>query len=178
MEDVRSLKLSPSPHHKAPQSPDWLIAPVGQTYKNPFLVSPPLQSPAALSHLVNSILSITSPRSTMHFSIKPVLFLLAIFLPLASTSDAAECFPDASSCSVNSDCCGDLCVAGVSFSLTQWTIDTHPCSLSLLLHCLTELVFDCSSVYEWPNIHTALRSVESLSVCMLPRSVPFSPHST
>lgn len=72
----------------------------------------------------------------MQFSIKTAFLALAVFLPLASAavldekrwgtgtggggggggSGGSECKALLQSCSVNSDCCGDLCVAGVRSS--------------------------------------------------------------
>lgn len=57
----------------------------------------------------------------MQFSIKTAFLALAVFLPLASAAaltekrwGTAECKPLLQSCSVDSECCADLCVAGVS----------------------------------------------------------------
>lgn len=55
----------------------------------------------------------------MQFSVKSVLFALAIFLPIASAAtlqerQVPECRALLASCSVDSDCCGDLCTLGVS----------------------------------------------------------------
>lgn len=56
----------------------------------------------------------------MQFSIKTAL-ALAVFLPFAvaippkeKRLDADECKPLLQSCAVDSECCADLCLAGVS----------------------------------------------------------------
>ena len=41
----------------------------------------------------------------------------------------AECKPILESCSVNSECCADLCVAGVSISKLYVVLDAHRCNL-------------------------------------------------
>lgn len=57
----------------------------------------------------------------MQFSIKTPFLALAVFLPLASAAALVdgkrqECQPLLQSCSVDSECCANLCVAGVSIS--------------------------------------------------------------
>lgn len=59
----------------------------------------------------------------MQFSIKTAILALAVFVPFAAAAaeekrwGTAECKPLLQSCAVNSECCGDLCVAGVSILL-------------------------------------------------------------
>lgn len=52
----------------------------------------------------------------MQFSIKATFFALAVFLPLISAVavEKRQCEPLLQSCSLNLQCCSDLCELGVS----------------------------------------------------------------
>lgn len=55
----------------------------------------------------------------MQFSIKAAFFTLAVFLPLISAVavEKRQCEPLLQSCSLNVECCSDLCLVGVSVVL-------------------------------------------------------------
>lgn len=72
----------------------------------------------------------------MQFSTK-TFFALAIFLPLVSAAALTErtdeeCKPILQSCAVDSDCCADLCVAGVRNSNYQTSLSIRSADLPLL----------------------------------------------
>lgn len=55
----------------------------------------------------------------MQFSIKATFFALAVFLPLISAVavEKRQCEPALQSCSLDLECCSDLCLIGVSVVL-------------------------------------------------------------
>jgi hypothetical protein len=75
-------------------------------------------------------------KSTILLAVAFVTFAVAV--PAEPTEDwntpkPKECKPLAQSCKVNSECCADLCVAGVSILKLCVVLDAHRCNFNLVV---------------------------------------------
>lgn len=89
----------------------------------------------------------------MQFSIKATFFTLAIFLPLISAVavEKRQCEPLLQSCSLNVECCSDLCELGVSVFLFMTTVllfeEGLPDALCIHLSSASSHEYRCIDVY-------------------------------